>query len=80
MGWLDRISSKEYRVDENLTIPAGTVVYVNGNGMHLDPKIFPDPMEFKPERFLPENEKDILPYSYLPFGDGPRSCIGQLFF
>ncbi|CAB3254037.1 unnamed protein product [Arctia plantaginis] len=79
MGWLDRTSSREYQVDEHLTIPAGTVVYVNSNGMHQDPNIFPDPMEFKPERFLPENMQTFIPYAYLPFGDGPRSCIGKLF-
>ncbi|XP_075979951.1 cytochrome P450 6k1-like [Anticarsia gemmatalis] len=79
MGWLDRLALKDYRIDEKLTVPAGTVVFINVNGMHHDPKLFPDPNEFRPERFLPENEKNIIPYTYLPFGDGPRSCIGKRF-
>ncbi|CAB3244211.1 unnamed protein product [Arctia plantaginis] len=79
MGWLDRIALKEYQVDQHLTIPAGTVVYININGMQQDPVLFPDPTVFKPERFLPENVKNIKPYTYMPFGEGPRSCIGKRF-
>ncbi|KAF9415662.1 hypothetical protein HW555_006761 [Spodoptera exigua] len=77
MGWLDRKALRDYQVDENLTIPANTVVYVNAIGMHWDPKYFPNPEEFRPERFLPENANNIVPYSYLPFGEGPRMCIGK---
>lgn len=80
MGWLDRVALTEYQVDEHLTIPAGTVVYINVNGMQQDPNLFPDPMVFKPQRFLPENVKNIKPYTYMPFGEGPRSCIGMLVF
>ncbi|GBP85922.1 Cytochrome P450 6k1 [Eumeta japonica] len=72
MGWLDRIAGYDYRVDDKLTIPRGTPVYVNAVGMHHSPKYFPDPLMFDPDRFLPENEGDIKPYSYMPFGDGPR--------
>ncbi|CAG9566406.1 unnamed protein product [Danaus chrysippus] len=79
MGWLDRIASTDYNIDENLTIPAGTVIYVNAIGMHHDPKYFPEPYKFNPDRFLPENEGNIEPYTYMPFGDGPRVCIGQRF-
>lgn len=76
MGWLDRIASTDYKIDDNLTIPAGTPVYVNGVAMQVDPEYFPEPEVFKPERFLPENERNIIPYTYMPFGDGPRNCIG----
>ncbi|CAH0725143.1 unnamed protein product, partial [Brenthis ino] len=79
MGWLDRIASSDYRIDDSLTIPAGTVVYINATGMHYDPKYFPDPDTFNPDRFLPKNEKNIDPYAYLPFGEGPRFCIGKRF-
>uniref|UniRef100_A0A2A4JVD4 unspecific monooxygenase n=1 Tax=Heliothis virescens TaxID=7102 RepID=A0A2A4JVD4_HELVI len=77
MGWMDRVALKSYKVDENLTIPANTVVYVNGMGMQMDPEYFPDPQEFQPERFLPENAANIVPYTYIPFGEGPRMCIGK---
>lgn len=45
--------------------------------LHRNPKLFPEPMEFRPERFSPENRKKIVPYSYMPFGEGPRLCIGK---
>ncbi|XP_047029362.1 cytochrome P450 6k1-like [Helicoverpa zea] len=77
MGWMDRLALKSYKVDEKLTIPANTVVYVNVSGMQMDPDYFPDPQEFRPERFLPENAANIVPYTYLPFGEGPRMCIGK---
>ncbi|KAJ0177519.1 hypothetical protein K1T71_007528 [Dendrolimus kikuchii] len=79
MGWLDRISSKQYRVDDKLTLPAGSVVYVNAVGLQADPDHFPQPEQYDPDRFLPENERSIPPYTYMPFGDGPRNCIGMRF-
>ncbi|KAJ0175353.1 hypothetical protein K1T71_009494 [Dendrolimus kikuchii] len=79
MGWLDRVATKEYQIDNNLTIPAGSVIYVNTVGMHMDPEYFPEPEVYNPNRFLPGNDKSILPYTFMPFGDGPRSCIGLRF-
>ncbi|KAI5634397.1 cytochrome p450 domain-containing protein [Phthorimaea operculella] len=79
MGWLDRIASRDYVIDENLTIRAGTPVYINGIAMQMDPDYFPEPEKFIPERFLPENEKDIIPFTYFPFGEGPRICVGKRF-
>ncbi|KAI4456099.1 cytochrome p450 [Holotrichia oblita] len=48
-------------------------------GIHMDPKYFPRPTNFDPERFNDENKHNIVPYSYLPFGTGPRNCIGSRF-
>lgn len=47
--------------------------------MHRNPKFFPDPERFIPERFSPENESQLHKYAYLPFGGGPRVCIGNSF-
>ncbi|XP_045775445.1 cytochrome P450 6k1-like [Maniola jurtina] len=79
MGWLDRVATTDYQIDDKLTIKAGTPVYVNAMGMHYNPDYFPEPKKFDPDRFLPENEKDIKPYTFMPFGEGPRNCIGQRF-
>lgn len=77
MGWLDRVATNDYNIDEKLTIPAGTPVYLNAVATQMDPQYFPDPLVFNPDRFLPENERNITPFTYLPFGEGPRSCIGK---
>lgn len=48
-------------------------------GFHLDEKYFPDPERFDPERFSDENKHSIQQGTYLPFGNGPRNCIGSRF-
>jgi len=47
--------------------------------LHRDERWWDNPEEFRPERFSPENEANIVKYSYIPFGGGPRVCIGNAF-
>lgn len=60
-------------------LPAGTLVLVNIYGIHRSSKFFEDPTRFKPERFLAPNEAAIPKRAYMPFGTGPRTCIGNHF-
>lgn len=53
---------------------------ISVTGLQSDPNIFPDPEKFDPTRFSKENVATRSPYVYLPFGDGPRVCIGNLKF
>jgi cytochrome P450 len=62
-----------------LTVPKNQVVIIDVIGMHGREKYFSDPTRFDPDRFLPEAEKLIDKYAYLPFGGGSRVCVGNHF-
>lgn len=61
------------------TLPANSVIFLGLMNLHHDARYFPDPEHFDPERFSPEREKDIARHTYLPFGAGPRVCVGNMF-
>ncbi len=60
-------------------LPTGTIVMVSPFALHRRPDFFPEPERFNPKRFAPEAEALLPRYSYLPFGGGPRICIGNHF-
>ena len=62
-----------YRITKGQTV--GIMTYFT----HHSPRLWDDPEAFRPERFSPENEPQIPRYAYLPFGGGPRVCIGNAF-
>ncbi|XP_054548700.1 thromboxane-A synthase [Talpa occidentalis] len=57
-------------------IPAGAVVETAVGALHHDPEHWPRPEVFDPERFTAEAQQRRRPFTYLPFGAGPRSCLG----
>ena len=63
----------------NLHVDKGIDIVIPVLGIHRDPEIYPDPDKFDPERFNEENIASTHPCNYLPFGDGPRICIGMRF-
>jgi cytochrome P450 len=60
-------------------LPAGSYVHVSQYLMHRDPRYFPEPERFDPDRWLPERECSRPKFSYFPFGGGGRKCIGENF-
>uniref|UniRef100_A0A668RVG4 unspecific monooxygenase n=1 Tax=Oreochromis aureus TaxID=47969 RepID=A0A668RVG4_OREAU len=75
---LERVAKASVEIN-GFVIPKGMVVMVPTWPMHRDPEIWPEPEKFKPERFSKENKETIDPYTYMPFGAGPRNCIGMRF-
>jgi cytochrome P450 len=61
------------------SIPAGTTIAVCPYVLHRNPAYWENPDDFDPDRFLPERSTERSRFAYLPFGDGPRICIGKGF-
>jgi len=79
----DRLCIKDW-VDTSgefggLEIKKGTHIKLPYHVIHHNPEFWPEPETFKPERFLKANAHNIKPFSWLPFGSGPRQCIGERF-
>lgn len=75
---IDRVTKTEENY-KGWVFPENTMILSLIYGMHRDPKVWDQPDVFNPDRFSLENEKNIPNGSYMPFGAGPRYCIGQSF-
>ncbi|KAH8267387.1 hypothetical protein KR026_007197, partial [Drosophila bipectinata] len=61
----------------SMELPHGMPVYVSALAIHHDPQYWPEPEKFDPERFDPANRSNLNMDAYMPFGVGPRNCIGM---
>lgn len=72
-----RKSIKEYKFPgTDLILEKGTNIIIPSNYLHYDVEVYDEPEKFNPDRFHPDKRNERSPYSYLPFGEGPRNCIG----
>lgn len=82
----DRVALKTYNIGkpndkatEDYIIRKGEGVWIPIYCIHYDPEYFENPKKFDPERFSEENKHKIKSNTYMPFGNGPRNCIGSRF-
>lgn len=72
---VDRVASRDVVIG-NIKIPKGMTVNIPIGAIQKDPEFWPEPEKFIPERFTAEAKAEMDPYVFLPFGAGPRNCIG----
>ncbi|WP_188815087.1 cytochrome P450 [Hymenobacter cavernae] len=78
-AWIvDRVAQEDDSYN-GISLPKGTLVSAYLLGIHHAPSLWQDAETFRPERFAPEQMKQQPPYAYIPFGGGPRLCIGNQF-
>ncbi|XP_014276566.1 probable cytochrome P450 6a17 isoform X2 [Halyomorpha halys] len=72
---LSRTCTKDIVIND-VTISKGTKVFIAASAFHQDPEYYSEPKKFDPERFSDVNKQSRVKYTYLPFGEGPRICVG----
>ncbi|XP_071494005.1 cytochrome P450 3A19-like [Diadema antillarum] len=75
---VDRDCNKPFTYN-GTTIPEGTRVIIPIYAIHHDPELWPEPDRFDPDRFTKEERDKRHPFSWLPWGGGPRICLGMRF-
>jgi cytochrome P450 len=83
LPFLDRMCCRDYELPAHsgtgtITLTVGTGVYIPLLALHYDPTYFPAPEKFDPERFTEENKHNRPNYTCIPFGEGPRMCLGRV--
>jgi cytochrome P450 family 9 len=82
---VERVCTKEYTINSKspnegeVLVEKGVSISIPVIAIHRDSQYYSDPERFDPERFSEENKAKLVPGAYLPFGVGPRNCIGSRF-
>lgn len=74
-----RLCKSNCQLSNGIKLQEGQKIYIPIQAIHMNEKYHPEAEKFNPSRFLPENKKRIIPFTFLPFGDGTRCCIGKQF-
>lgn len=74
---ISRMCKKPYKIPgTDVVIQPGEHVTIPISGIQMDDEYYPEPERFDPERFKSENKRNRHPMAFIPFGAGPRNCIG----
>merc|ERR1712218_264946 len=80
VGLLKRAATKKYQVPKTeVVIEKDMMAWINVIGVHMDPKHYESPQIYNPDHFSKEAKAKRHPYAFLPFGQGPRGCVGMRF-
>ena len=71
-----RVPHQDFALDDRYVVTPRQVLFVFIEAIHTDPTLYPEPLSFRPERFL---ERRYAPHEYMPFGGGVRRCLGAAF-
>ncbi|XP_011685277.1 PREDICTED: cytochrome P450 9e2-like [Wasmannia auropunctata] len=81
LGFLNKLCTKdtELKGSDGLVcrVERGTPIIIPVSGLHADPQLWENPEKFDPDRFGPDRKNSIEKFSFLPFGEGPRMCVGM---
>ncbi|CAH1408205.1 unnamed protein product [Nezara viridula] len=79
LPFVTRVCTSPLTFPDGFQVEKGDQMILPTWSLQHDPQYFPDPEKFDPERFSEQNKDSIVPYTYLPFGEGPRMCLGMRF-
>lgn len=79
LSQINRVCTKDGYQLGNIKLSAGQVVVISIVSVHMNPEYYPEPQTFNPDRFMPENRNQLVPYAYMPFALGPRNCLAMRF-